>query len=332
MWYNRRKEGNMKIGIVGSGSIVNEALPLLSECGWEPAAMCGTKRSFEKVQRICREYSMEYASCDYVQFLQQKSFDIVYIAVPNHLHYVMTKQALEAGKHVILEKPVTTKYEEAKELAELARERNLFLFEAISTLYLPNYGKLKEWLPEVGEVKIVSCNFSQYSRRYDRFKQGEILPVFDPKKAGGALMDLNVYNLHYVVGLFGAPKRISYLPNIERDIDTSGVLTLQYDTFQVVSIAAKDCSAPCSYVIQGTKGYLMQATPANSCGEIVLRKNDGTEKRFDASPAHRLMSEFRLFAKEIGSENRAFCYQQLEHTLIVADLLTRVCSDKMKHE
>ena len=50
MWYNRRKEGNMKIGIVGSGSIVNEALPLLSECGWEPAAMCGTKRSFEKVQ------------------------------------------------------------------------------------------------------------------------------------------------------------------------------------------------------------------------------------------------------------------------------------------
>ncbi len=313
----------MKIGIVGSGNITTEVLPLLEQCGWSAAALCGTRRSWETVQRLCAKYNIKTGFYDYAEFLRQKSFDVVYIATPNHLHFEMAKQAMEAGKHVILEKPLTSTYDEAKTLMSLAKKRQAFLFEAISTVYLPNFAKLKEWLPEVGDVKIVSCNFSQYSRRYDRFKQGEILPVFDPKKAGGALMDLNVYNLHYLVGLFGSPKQIQYLPNIEQGIDTSGILLLTYDTFQAVSVAAKDCSAPCSYVIQGTKGYIMQKTPANRCGEIVLRKNDGTEKKFDASPAHRLTSEFCAFAKEIESGDREFCYQQLEHSLIVADFLTK---------
>ena len=59
-------------------------------------------------------------------------------------------------------------------------------------------------------MKLVQCNFSQYSSRYDAFCAGETPTSFDPARAGGALMDLNVYNISYVVGLFGEPNQVHY--------------------------------------------------------------------------------------------------------------------------
>ena len=121
----------------------------------------------------------------------------------------------------------------------------------------------RELLPRIGRVKLVQCNFSQYSSRYDAFCKGETPPVFDPNCAGGALMDLGVYNVSYIVGLFGEPNQVKYTANIERSIDTSGILTMEYSGFRAVSIAAKDCAAPARYVIQGTKGYILQKSTAN---------------------------------------------------------------------
>ena len=71
-------------------------------------------------------------------------------------------------------------------------------------------------------------------------KKGIIAPVFDKNQGGGVLGDLNIYNIHFVVGLFGAPKNSEYYPNIVREVDTSGILILEYDEFKVVCIAAKD--------------------------------------------------------------------------------------------
>ena len=113
------------------------------------------------------------------------------------------------------------------------------LFEAMNIHYLPAYCSLKEELTQVGQLKIVSLNYSQYSSRYDAFKNGQVLATFDPTKAGGALMDLNVYNIHTLVGLFGKPKKVYYEANIERGIDTSGILTLDYGDFKASAIAAK---------------------------------------------------------------------------------------------
>ncbi len=75
---------------------------------------------------------------------------------------------------------------------------------------------------------MVQCNFSQYSSRYHDFCAGQGLASFDPECAGGALMDLGVYNVSYVVGLFGSPNKVHYAANMERGIDTSGVLTMEY--------------------------------------------------------------------------------------------------------
>lgn len=313
---------NHKLGVVGTGTIAKEVIPLLKDWGWEAAALCGTPRSKAEVERLCAEYGIPAAYCDYAAMLAETALDAVYIAVPNFLHYGFIKQALESGKNVIVEKPMTSNDREARELETLAKERNLYLFEAITTVYLPNYLKTKAWLDRIGDIKIVSCNFSQYSRRYDAFRNGEVLPAFDPAKSGGALMDLNLYNLHYLLGLFGEPKSVRYAANIERGIDTSGILTLDYGRFQAVSIAAKDCAAPCSYTIQGTKGYIEMETPANFCLGVKLHLNDGTEEAFSENPASRLEPEFRYFAKEIASGEHNSCYERLAHSLAVSKVQT----------
>lgn len=313
----------MKIAAAGTGMIAKEVLPQLAGWGWELESICSTPRSkatAEQLSRQCGGTARVYT--DFITMLDSETVDAVYLAVPNHLHHWYAKTALMKGVNVIVEKPITSNDREATELAELARSKNLFLYEAISTLYNENYRRIRELLPRLGDIRIVTCNFSQYSSRYDRFLAGEHFPVFDAAMSGGAMMDLNLYNLHYLMGLFGVPRSASYLPNIVDGVDTSGILTLDYGRFQAVSIAAKDCGAPCSYTIQGTKGYIHQLTPANTCGEVLLHLNDGTEERFDFSTPSRLEPEFRHFAKEIQDGDLNACYRTLDHSLDVCRVQT----------
>ena len=251
----------MKLGILGTGKIVQEFLPWLVEhTPFTVQAVCSTPRSAAKAAELCAQYQIPQHTTNYFELLQW--VDAVYIAVPNLQHARYARVALEAGKHVIVEKPMAVTAAETEELAALAQRKRLFLFEAMTTQYQPNYAKLRELLPRVGTVRMVQCSFSQYSSRYDAFCNGQTPPVFDPLCAGGALMDLGVYNVSYIVGLFGEPNKAVYAANMERNIDTSGVLMMDYSGFKAVSLAAKDCAAPARCIIQGTKGYILQkSTP-----------------------------------------------------------------------
>ena len=188
----------MKLGIVGSGKIVQEFLPWLASSGVaELAALCSTPRSAEAAAALCAQYGVPLHTTDYGQLLA--ACDTVYIALPNLLHTPYAKAALEAGRNVIVEKPLAPTAAEAAALARLAHQKGVFLFEAMTTQYLENYRKLRALLPRVGQVRLVQCNFSQYSSRYDAFCAGQVAPVFDPQQAGGALMDLGVYNVSYIL-------------------------------------------------------------------------------------------------------------------------------------
>ena len=313
----------MKLGIIGSGMIVRdflETIPYLN--GLELEAIYGRKSSEEKMNEFKSKYGIKNIFYDYNELLNS-DIDTVYVALPNNLHFEFSKKALEANKNVIIEKPMTSTYEQALILGDLARERKLFIFEAITNQYLPNYKKIKELIPKLGNIKIVQCNYSQYSSRYDKFKEGNVLPAFDPKFSGGALMDLNIYNIHYVVGLFGKPKNVEYYPNIERGIDTSGVLILEYDKFKCVCVGAKDCKAPIANNIQGDKGCIYQDTPANDCMQFELLMNDRTSSIINENKyAHRMVHEFIECVDIIKNNDLKKCYKMLEHSIIVSEVQT----------
>ncbi len=311
----------MKLGILGTGKIVQEFLPWLVEKGpFTVQALCSTPRSAALAQDLCQQYGVPQCTTNYLELLQW--VDIVYIAVPNIQHARYARVALEAGKHVIVEKPMAVTAAETEELAALARRKKLFLFEAVTTQYLENYDKLRELLPRIGTVKLVQCSFSQYSSRYDAFCAGELPPAFAPGCAGGALMDLGVYNVSYIVGLFGEPNAVHYSANLERGIDTSGILTLDYTGFKAVSIAAKDCSAPARCMIQGTKGYLMQKSTPNFCGGLTFHPNAGKEEHFNLNGGRpRQAAEFEAFARAIETGDQELCSRMLDTSIAVSRVL-----------
>ena len=312
----------MKLGILGTGMIVREFLPWLAgpDCPFTVQALCSTQRSAPVADEMCEQYGIPQRTTNYFELLQW--VDVIYLAVPNLQHYRYAKVALEAGKHVIVEKPMACTAAQTEELAALARRKKVFLFEAMTTQYLENYNKIRELLPRIGRVKLVQCNFSQYSSRYDDFCIGRVWPSFDPACAGGALMDLGVYNVSYVVGLFGAPNKVHYAANIARGIDTSGVLTMEYRSFKAVSINAKDSSSPARYIIQGTKGYLLQKSTANFCGGVTFHPYKGKEEHFNLSAGRpRQAAEFHAFARAIESEDMELCSRMLDTSVAVSRVL-----------
>lgn len=314
----------MKLGIIGSGKIVLSFLPFLVQIkGMKINAILSTPRSLEQAKNMAEAYGIPNVSSDFEEFC---SFDIdtVYVAVPNFMHFDYCKKAMKKKLNVIVEKPMVSNDTEARELRDMAVDHHCFLFEAITTLYLGNYQKVKEWLPRIGTVKIAQSQYSQYSSRYNAFRQGEVLPAFDPAKAGGALMDLNLYNIHYIMGLFGKPKNYKYYANIERGIDTSGTLIMEYDGFQAICLAAKDSKGMRGSIIQGTDGIIRTELSPNLVGKAVLELNDGTVEEYDDGYSdRRMVPEFRKFMEAIDSSNYAFCYEMLDKSVAVAEVQTK---------
>lgn len=265
----------MKIGIVGSGSIVHAALACLQKAEIAvPALWC---RNEEKGKPLQEQYGFQLYT-DYEAFLKDPSFDTVYIGLINSLHYEYALQAAEAGKHVIVEKPFTSRYGETVSLIEAAEEKGVMLFEAIISRYSKNYDALLPHFDEIGDIKLIQANYSQYSSRYDAYQAGKIMPAFDPACSGGALYDINVYNVHFVTGIFGTPRTIRYTANLGPNrIDTSGVLVMGYDGFQAVCVGAKDSASRSGIIIQGTKGWIELPNRPGFVKDVTLHLNGSDE-------------------------------------------------------
>lgn len=255
----------MNIGIIGSGLIVQVALDIFKRMDdVKCTAMYCRSVDKESAKKVVDQYEINQLYDDIDKFLEDSSFDTVYVGVINSVHYEFAKKALLANKHVICEKPFTSTYEEATKLAKLAKQQKRMLFGAVRLRTRKNFEEIKSTIPLLGDMKMIQCNYSQYSRRYDKYLEQVILPAFDPELSGGCLYDINVYNVHFVVSLFGKPKEVQYYPNKGYNgIDTSGILILDYGNFKAVCCAAKDSASPAYFTIQGTKGYIdVRSMPA----------------------------------------------------------------------
>ena len=245
--------------------------------------------------------------------------NVVEISTSYSTHYALTRAAPEAGKDVVCEKPLASNEREAAKLADLAKEHGVFLWEAVVTTRQPNFRLVRdELLAKIGTIKAVSVNYSQYSSRYDAFRAGEILPAFDPAKAGGAIMDIGLYTLTCTIGIFGEPKSACYFANIERGIDTSGLVVMEYDGFTATNVCAKDSNGAIGATIQGTDGWIKTDTGANVCGPVTLHLNDGTAEVIDRSLPVMWEGEFREFCRQQDERDFAECYRQLDQSLLVS--------------
>lgn len=321
----------MKVATIGSGVIVDRMIDAMKQTdGIEVVAVYS--RTVEKASRYAAKHQIGKYFSQLDQMLEDDEIDTIYVASPNSLHYEQSKKALQAKKNVICEKPFTPTLKEAIELFDLAQEMNCYIFEAITTIHLPNYQIIKDHLKDTGSIKLVQCNFSQFSSRYDKYKNHEVTNVFDPAFNGGALMDINVYCLHFVTGLFGKPASMEYKANQGfNGIDTSGVIFLTYPDKLVICVGAKDSSSPNEVFIQGDQGTIrVYGSSCGVCrhvqflplkGDMIGKKDEQTALELGIDQLPHMIYECQTF-EHIVKNNDTKEYQRLcDQTKLVVSLL-----------
>lgn len=219
----------MKFGIVGLGNhAMNRLMPAINESGNSIAALYS--RNIDKARRQVLNFPSR-AYDNYAKFLEDADFEAVYISTPNFLHYEHAKKALLAGKHVLLEKPMTLKNEEAKELVELSDSKSLNLSVGFHMRYHPAVADAKSLISkgELGDITLIEGTWAHLSTgsysNPDNFWWRE-----EEKVGGGSVMGTGVHvidTLNYLMGRF--PDKV----NAIRDptgavIDLSEHITMLY--------------------------------------------------------------------------------------------------------
>lgn len=265
--------------------------------------------------------SLEELACD-------ANIQAVYVASPNSCHAEQTEFLLNAGKHIICEKPITTSAAEYKRLKTLADQKGLIYIEAMIPLYNTSRSRIKSAIGEIGNIAMAKIDYCQRSSRYDRFVSGEHVNIFDMSLFAGTLMDLGVYCVYAAIDLFGVPNNIkasaSFLGN---GADGSGVAIFEYDNFSASLTYSKTGQSIAPTEIVGDSGSVIMETAVYYQDAYLVKQGNKTPL-FDNVSKETLM----------GYEAMALCdfiegKQLNEYELnsrICADVHT--CMDKIKQE
>ena len=317
----------MRIGTVGTGFIVDSFIDAISRTD-NAEVLVIYSRSEETAQTFAAKHNLTKWHTDRDAFLNDPEIDVVYVASPNSLHYQWTLDALKAGKGVICEKPFVSTHAECEILRNLAQEKGLFLVEAITVPHLPNFLLIGDLLEKIAPVRLVQLNFSQYSSKHKAYLEGKNPNVFNPAFAGGALMDINYYNLRFMLDLFGEPEEIRYFANLaENGIDTSGVLMMRYPGFVAEAVGAKDSRSENMVQIQGEKGYIKVPKESSRCISVTVVTQEGEETFNLQADDNVLVYEMREFAEMYWTNNLAKQDELLEMTCRAMKWLERARKD-----
>lgn len=312
----------MKIGTIGTGEIVEKFIAAVKgNQGAECKAVYS--RSKEKAESFGTKLGISKTYCQIEELWDDEEINFVYIGSPNSLHYQYAKEAMEQGKNVICEKPFTSNAGQLSELIQLSKDKKVFLFEAITTIHLPNVKYIKEKIELVGSVKLIRSNFSQFSNRYSQLVKGKMTNVFDLNFSGGCLTDINIYNIHFVMNLFGVPKKVTYFANqYHTGIDTSGIALLEYDGFLAECCGSKDTEGENSCEIQGTEGYIRVNSQVSRSTDVTLNLKGHPKVEYnDQEEENALFYEVKDFVKVFKEEDFTKCHQWLDHSLDVMKVL-----------
>ena len=191
-------------GILGAGRIARKFASDLKLVEGAELIAIGS-RSKASADDFTKDFPVKYTHDSYRDLAENAEVDVIYIATPHNLHYENTLLCVNHGKAVLCEKPFAMNTRQAEVMVSLAKEKKVFLMEALWTKFHPHYLKVKEMVGQglLGEIRSVLINFG--------FKPTPPIPVrlFDPVLGGGTVMDIGIYNVFMAMSILGTPDHIN---------------------------------------------------------------------------------------------------------------------------
>lgn len=261
-------------------------------------------RSAERGRVFADKMGVKLVQSDWKALLNDPLIDVLYIATPNDTHFALASEALNAKKHVILEKPQVSNSKELEALLKTAKANDRYVFDAIIPIHLPNLKVIKDNLDKVGNLKLVHSTFGKCSSRYAALLAGEEPAIFSLKNSGGALMDLGVYPISLFIGLFGAPDKVFYqCTKYTNGIDLNGVITLTYPDFLAVGVIAKASDGLAFTTFSGDKAWIKASEAPSQLTEVVLIEKDKTTVLNTAQDKQTMVYEIKDFHEVIANHD-----------------------------
>lgn len=296
---------------IGCGSIASQTANQIIKGNHTITAVYG--RSYDKACSFAEKYGARaYKSLD--EMFDEDNFDGVYIATPHNSHVYYTEESINHGKPVLCEKPAGVSAKEFEKVMTLAREKNVYLSEAMWTWFNDVAIKVREW---VKEGKIGSPQRVEITHAFPGVMMSKTSRLLTPETAGGALLDVGIYPITYCYNLFGYPKEIKCDGDVENGIDVAERVTLVYEGFECV------CNMSLRYlnegsVIKGSDGSIRLSKIYHVAGRASLNLKSGKDsirKKTD------YLTEFTRVADEIKEGLKESRYVPLDATLDVLKIM-----------
>ena len=254
----------LRYAIMGTNWLSHLYFDAIHAAGDEVVAVCS--RSVERARELGGDSVRVYTELD--DMLQDPDIDVVYLCIPNVMHADAAIRCLNAGKHVLGEKPATVSADEMRAIMEAAKKNGRIFAEAVMNFYSPVMDTLRQEL-KTNPVVAARLDYSQRSSKLDRVRAGEKITSFDRSLYGGVLADLGCYVLHFAVNLFGKPQSLTASSVFIGEVDGTDSLVLHYDGFDVTATVSK-----CGHSIIGSEIQCDRATYTMKNLSVVL----GVEK------------------------------------------------------
>ena len=265
-------------GILGTGNIAHQFARGLADTPDATLVAVGS-RSIDTANTFADEFDIERRHPTYEELADDDGVDAVYVSTPHPFHRDNSILLLEHGKAVICEKPFTINAGDAKAVIDVARQRDVFLMEAMWTRYLPAVVRARELIAEgaIGDVRLVQADFG--------FRAG-INPegrLFNLALGGGALLDVGIYVISMASMILGPrPSRVASTTQIgETGVDEQSAFLLQYPggELAVLSCAVRTGTAVEARIF-GTEGSILLHGPFFKCGALTVKRG-GEEEHID---------------------------------------------------
>lgn len=268
----------LRWGVVGTGGIARAFTADLAHTDSGTVVAVGSRRQ-QTAEEFADRLGVPNRHADYQDLVDDPEVDAVYVATPHPMHHPAALQALRAGKPTLVEKPFTMNAAEAAELVDLARERDVFLMEAMWTRFLPHVVEVRRLLAEgvLGDVVTVTADHGQWFTEDARHR------LFAPELGGGALLDLGIYPVSFASMVLGPPDRIVALTDpaftgVDRQ---TSVLLGHPGGAQAVLTCTLAARSPTTASIVGTEGRIDIDGSFYAPSSFTLVPRAGDKVRYD---------------------------------------------------